>query len=158
MHGANASGRAFTGDHAGILLYQVLYDFGFCSKPLSRHKNDGLKLINCRITNAVKCLPPKNKPVASEIKNCNAFLKSELEAIGNRLLILSLGRIAHDAILTAMDKRKRDYPFKHGASYEIDKKRRLVSSYHCSRYNTQTGRLTEAMFRDVFEQVAILLK
>jgi len=158
MHGANASGRPFTGDHAGILLYQTLYDFGFCSKPVSENKNDGLKLINYRITNAVKCLPPQNQPTGSEIRNCNPFLKAELQAMGHPLVILSLGRIAHDAVLTAMDKRKRDYPFKHGADYEIDKNRQLVSAYHCSRYNTQTRRLTEAMFRAVFEQIAALLK
>lgn len=157
MHGANATGRPFTGDHAGILLYQTLYDFGFGSKPVSQHSRDGLKLINCRITNAVKCLPPGNKPLGSEVRNCNVYLRHELKSFPEGTVILALGRIAHEAVLRALELKLKDYPFGHHALFEIPGNRYLLDSYHCSRYNTQTGRLTEAMFSDVFKTARSLL-
>jgi len=150
MHGANASGRPFTGDHAGILLYRTLHEFGFSSKPASRSRSDGLELINCRITNAVKCLPPGNKPQLDEIKRCNGFLRTELDALPRGSVIIALGKIAHDAVLRAYRLRLAAFPFGHGHTHQLDNARILIDSYHCSRYNTQTRRLTPAMFRDVF--------
>ncbi len=157
LHGANATGRPFTGDHAGILLYQMLYEFGFSNQAIATHKNDGLKLHNCRITNAVKCLPPANKPLPTEIKNCNSYLQAELAALHDKLVILALGRVAHEAILSAMNLRKKDYPFAHNAVHEISSVSYLLDSYHCSRYNTQTRRLTEDMFRKVFSTATRLI-
>lgn len=150
MHGANATGRPFTGDYAGILLYKMLYEFGFSNQLESTGSNDGLVLFNCRITNAVKCLPPANKPLPAEIQNCNGYLRAELQTLTGKLVILALGRIAHEAILTAMDLKKSLYPFAHNALHQLDEQRYLLDSYHCSRYNTQTRRLTEPMFRQVF--------
>lgn len=157
MHGANASGRPFTGDHAGILLYQTLYDFGFSTAPASRSRDDGLELHNCRITNAVKCLPPQNKPQTSEIRQCNNFLKNELAGLPTRAVILALGRIAHDAVLRAQEERARDHAFGHAAEHQLSNGLRLIDSYHCSRYNTQTRRLTTDMFRAVFARARDLL-
>jgi len=154
MHGANATGRPFTGDYAGILLYKMLYEFGFSNKPESVNANDGLVLKDCRITNAVKCLPPENKPLNSEVRNCNSYLRAELTAIKNKLIVLVLGRIAHDAVLRALDLKLRKFMFSHNALHILDDRRYLLDSYHCSRYNTQTRRLTEAMFRNVFETAA----
>lgn len=153
MHGANATGRPFTGDHAGILLYQTLHDFGFSDRPHSRHQADGLTLANCRITNAVKCLPPENKPLGDEIRSCNTYLAAELLELPAGAVILALGAIAHGAVLRALGLKPKDYPFGHGREYPLPSGGWLVSSYHCSRYNTQTGRLTAAMFREVFAQV-----
>ncbi len=157
MHGANASGRAFTGDFAGILLYQTLHQFGYASKPTATALNDGLELHDCRITNAVKCLPPANKPVAAEINNCNTFLVAELSGLPSNAIILALGRIAHDAVLRAYALRKSHYRFGHNASHPLPGGITLVDSYHCSRYNTQTRRLTPAMFEEVFEQIKVLM-
>lgn len=150
MHGANATGRPFTGDFAGILLYDTLYKFGFSNQPISESLTDGLKLTNCRITNAVKCLPPQNKPVGTEISNCNDYLKHELENLPEKSVIIALGLIAHQAVLTALQLKKKDYPFKHEQEYRIAPGLVLIDSYHCSRYNTQTKRLTEKMFHQVF--------
>lgn len=149
MHGANASGRPFTGDHAGILLYQTLYDFGFSTAPESHSRDDGLELINCRITNAVKCLPPQNKPQPSEIRQCNHYLQQELAGLPRPAVILALGRIAHDAVLRAQGARARDHLFGHAAEHQLSSDLRMIDSYHCSRYNTQTRRLTVDMFRAV---------
>jgi uracil-DNA glycosylase family 4 len=157
MHGANATGRPFTGDHAGILLYQMLHKYGFGNKPVSNHADDGLKLMNCRITNAVKCLPPGNKPLGAEIKNCNGYLRRELYALEPGDVILALGRIAHEAIIRALELKQKDYPFGHHALHKLPENRLLLDSYHCSRYNTQTGRLTETMFNDVFKTASTLL-
>lgn len=157
MHGANASGRPFTGDYAGILLYRTLYDYGFSTSPQSTHKNDGLQLKKCRITNAVKCLPPGNKPTGEEVRTCNPFLRAELQAIPGKLVILALGKIAHDAVLRALDLKQKDYPFSHNAKHPLAGQRWLLDSYHCSRYNTQTRRLTPAMFRKVFDNVHKIL-
>lgn len=153
MHGANATGRPFTGDHAGILLYQTLFDFGFSNQARASRPDDGLELINCRVTNAVKCLPPDNKPTGGEIRQCNDYLRSELGALRRGALILALGKIAHDAVLRALDLKLRQYPFRHGAQYQLDHGNCLIDSYHCSRYNTQTRRLTPAMFADIFKNI-----
>jgi uracil-DNA glycosylase family 4 len=154
MHGANRSGRPFTGDFAGVLLYQTLYDFGYASAPVSTAADDGLQLIGCRITNAVKCLPPANKPEPAEIRACNRYLAAELAALPAHTAILALGLIAHQAVLRALELKLRDYPFAHASDYRLPNGRRLVSSYHCSRYNTQTRRLTPEMFAAIFQRLA----
>ena len=153
MHGANATGRPFTGDHAGVLLYKILHEYGYANQSEATSCDDGLELINCRITNAVKCLPPGNKPLGSEIANCNRYLAAELAAIHGRLTILALGRIAHNAVLKARSLKQSRFPFVHNQAYQVADNHYLVDSYHCSRYNTQTGRLTQQMFRDVFETI-----
>ena len=148
LHGANASGRPFTGDFAGILLYSALHQCGLASAPESRAADDGLRLINCRITNAVKCLPPQNKPTTEEANSCNAYLRAEIDASGAGV-VLALGSIAHRAVLRALGLRLATWPFAHGARHEVGNGRILFDSYHCSRYNTQTKRLTEDMFVQV---------
>ncbi|HHM06226.1 MAG TPA: uracil-DNA glycosylase [Gammaproteobacteria bacterium] len=158
FHGANATGRPFTGDHAGILLYQTLHEFGFSNRPVSAHRNDGLVLTRCRITNAVKCVPPGNKPLGEEVRQCSTFLQQELRALPAGAVVLALGAIAHGAVLGALGLKKSAHPFGHGACYSLPKGGHLLASYHCSRYNTQTGRLTPAMFRAVFRTVAELAR
>lgn len=158
MHGANASGRPFTGDHAGILLYKTLHQFGFASAAVSRSAADRLRLIDCRITNAVKCLPPANKPVASEVVNCNSFLKAELASLPEPAVILVLGRVAHEAVIRASGLKQRDFVFKHAANHKLGNQQVLLDSYHCSRYNTQTRRLTEPMFAAVMAQARKLVR
>lgn len=153
MHGANRSGRPFTGDHAGVLLYETLHRFGYASAPQSLSTDDGLRLDGCRITNAVKCLPPANKPEPAEIRACNPFLAAEIAALPAHACILALGRIAHQAVLQALGLKLKDYPFAHAADHRLPDGRRLVSSYHCSRYNTQTRRLTPEMFAAIFETI-----
>jgi uracil-DNA glycosylase family 4 len=157
MHGANATGRPFTGDYAGILLYETLYKFGFGSAPESRSADDGLQLINCRITNAVKCLPPANKPTGKEINECNAFLADELDHINNEYVVVALGTVAHQAVLKAKGLKPAGYKFGHGAQHALPQGGTLVDSYHCSRYNTQTRRLTTAMFEQIFDTARTLL-
>lgn len=152
MHGANATGRPFTGDFAGILLYETLHELGLASAPESVSADDGLKLNGCRITNAVKCLPPENKPVGAEINTCNRFLCAELASLGPGAVILALGGIAHRAVVKAEAGRQKDFPFGHGVVGQLPSGRQLISSYHCSRYNTQTKRLTAAMFKQVVAQ------
>ena len=158
LRGANASGRPFTGDHAGILLYQTLHQFGFGSRPESNGVLDGLELMGCRITNAVKCLPPANKPLPEEVRTCNGYLRNELGRLPASSVVLALGRIAHGAVLLASGVRQRQYPFTHGAIHRLPSGLRLVASYHCSRYNTQTRRLTPEMFRAVFQEITHLIK
>jgi uracil-DNA glycosylase family 4 len=153
MHGANRTGRPFTGDYAGILLYDTLHRFGFASRPESVSREDGLQLIDCRITNAVKCLPPENKPEPAEIKTCNRFLGEELKVAPDVRVILALGLIAHKAVLTALGLKQSALAFGHGARHALPDGRILIDSYHCSRYNTQTRRLTTADFHDVFKAV-----
>jgi uracil-DNA glycosylase family 4 len=153
MHGANRSGRPFTGDYAGVLLYQTLHQFGYASAPESLATGDDLQLIDCRITNAVKCLPPANKPEPGEIRECNRYLAAELAGLPEHASILALGQIAHQAVLRTQAVKLKDYPFAHGSDYRLPDGRRLVSSYHCSRYNTQTRRLTPEMFAAVFTQI-----
>lgn len=157
MHGANASGRPFTGDHAGILLYETLHAFGYGSRPVSASARDGLKLKDCRITNAVKCLPPGNKPELAEVKTCNAFLRAELAGLPEDAVVLALGKIAHDAVVRALEQKPSQYRFGHGARHRLPTGQWLLDSYHCSRYNTQTRRLTPEMFREVFRQAQALL-
>ncbi len=158
MHGANATGRPFTGDHAGIILYETLFKFGFSNQPESTYKKDGLKLIKCRITNAVKCLPPQNKPIGSEVNNCNAYLKAEIKQFKKNTVMIALGLVAHKAVIKAIDARQTDFVFKHNAVHQIELGHILIDSYHCSRYNTNTKRLTEKMFHDVFRQAQKIIK
>ena len=150
MHGANKTGRPFTGDHAGILLYKTLYKFGFSNLETSKSVDDNLILKNCGITNAVKCLPPDNKPNHQEINNCNKFLQSEISELKQGSILLALGLVAHNAIMTALNLTKKEYKFSHGARHNLPNNLVMYDSYHCSRYNTQTKRLTEKMFHEVF--------
>lgn len=155
-HGANATGRPFTGDYAGLLLYQTLYRFGYSNQPDSVSLHDGLQLSNCRITNAVKCLPPENKPIGEEIKQCNHFLAEELRRLPKKAIILALGNIAHQAVLRAYGLKLSSAKFAHNVVHSLPDDRYLVDSYHCSRYNVQTKRLTVDMFADVFRRIAEL--
>lgn len=146
LHGANRTGRAFTGDHAGQLLYRTLHEHGFASRPHSESAQDGLRLIDCRITNAVRCLPPGNKPTTAEVRECNGFLAWELASLPPGGAVLALGAVAHGAVLRVLGLRPAAARFAHGARHALPRGRLLVDSYHCSRYNTQTRRLTPAMF------------
>lgn len=156
-HGANASGRPFTGDYAGILLYETLHAFGFANRPVSEHLADGLELNNCRITNAVKCLPPENKPSTDEVRRCNPFLAAELAGLAPGSVIMALGSVAHRAVLMALGYKLSAFAFGHGNCHTLDGQLTLLDSYHCSRYNTQTRRLTPAMFNAVFKKARALL-
>ena len=156
MHGANRTGRPFTGDHAGILLYETLHKFGFSSAAESLSADDGLALLDCRITNAVKCLPPDNKPVGAEINTCNRFLANELATLVPGSVVLALGGIAHRAVVKARGLRQAEYKFAHAADHDLGGLY-MLDSYHCSRYNTNTGRLTPTMFDAVFERARELL-
>jgi uracil-DNA glycosylase family 4 len=148
-HGANATGRPFTGDYAGVLLYQTLYKFGFANKEASVSAEDGLKLTDCRITNAVKCLPPENKPTNAEVIECNQYLQAELSQCAKGSVILALGVVAHKAVLKSYNLVQARYPFGHGHLHSIAEGILLLDSYHCSRYNTQTRRLTTPMFEEI---------
>jgi uracil-DNA glycosylase family 4 len=156
MHGANRTGRPFTGDHAGILLYQMLHKYGFTSAAESLAADDDLVMTGCRITNAVKCLPPDNKPVGAEINTCNSFLENELRSMPKASLVLALGGIAHRAVVKALGGRQADFKFAHAAMHDLGDLR-MLDSYHCSRYNTNTRRLTTEMFDAVFAQARELL-
>jgi uracil-DNA glycosylase family 4 len=158
LHGANRTGRPFTGDYAGILLYETLHAFGYADRPVSVAADDGLSLTGCRITNAVKCVPPQNKPEIAEVERCNAFLAAELARLPDGAAILALGQIAHRAVLRALALRPGDHPFGHAAQHPLPGRRRLFDSYHCSRYNTQTKRLTPAMFQAVFADIRVYLE
>ena len=153
MHGANRTGRPFTGDYAGVLLYDTLHRYGFSNLPVSEHAADGLALIGCRITNAVKCLPPENKPETSEIKICNKYLSDELKALSENTSVLALGLIAHKAVVMALGLKLSAFPFGHGAEHRLPNGLTLFDSYHCSRYNTSTRRLTPDMFHAVFANI-----
>ena len=163
MHGANRTGRPFTGDHAGILLYRTLHQFGFASLALSQAADDPLVLNNCRISNAVKCLPPQNKPLPEEIRSCNRYLSAELRQKPPRV-ILALGSVAHQAVLMACGLKRASFKFGHHAVHDLPPAPgapegiRLYDSYHCSRYNTQTKRLTDAMFQAVFRDIVAELE
>jgi len=157
MHGANATGRPFTGDHAGILLYRTLYQTGFSNRPDASSRDDGLELTGCRITNAVKCLPPENKPTTLEVDTCNMYLRSELAELPSNTVVLALGAIAHRAVLKAWSLRPGAHPFAHAREHALPNGM-LIDSYHCSRYNTQTGRLTTEMFVAVVERAAALVR
>jgi uracil-DNA glycosylase len=158
LRGANRTGRPFTGDYAGDLLYETLVDFGFARGRYAAHPDDGLELVDCLITNAVRCVPPENKPTPAEISTCRPFLTSRLAATAGARAILALGRIAHDSTLAALGARKAAYPFAHGARHNVREVFAMFDSFHCSRYNTNTGRLTRQMFRDVFAAVREHLK
>jgi uracil-DNA glycosylase family 4 len=149
MHGANRTGRPFTGDFAGILLYDTLHRCGFASRAASLHSGDGLKLRDCRITNAVKCLPPANRPLPDEVRRCNGYLAAEIASLARGAAVLALGVIAHDAVLMALGLKRSAHRFGHGSRHALAGGLTLYDSYHCSRYNTQTRRLTPAMFRKV---------
>ena len=155
MHGANRTGRPFTGDYAGVLLYESLHGLGLASRPEALSADDGMVLKGVRITNAVKCLPPANKPTGREVRECNAFLAAEI-AGGAPRAVLALGRIAHDATLKALGQRPAAWTFGHGAEHALPDGPVLVDSYHCSRYNTQTRRLTGEMFRSALARAAML--
>lgn len=152
VRGANRTGRPFTGDYAGDLLYATLKRFGFAKGEFEARPDDTLELAGAAITNAVRCVPPENKPIGAEINSCRRFLVPTIAALPDLAAVVTLGRIAHDSTVRALGGRLRDAPFGHGAANDIDGLR-IVSSYHCSRYNTNTGRLTEAMFTDVFRAV-----
>jgi len=157
MHGANRTGRPFTGDYAGNLLYSTLHQFGFASRaePLNAagQANAELALRDCRITNAVRCLPPQNKPEPAEVRQCNLYLADELSSLPQGATVLALGTVAHQAVLRALGLRAKDYVFGHGAQHVTPNGLMLYDSYHCSRYNTQTKRLNEAMFHAVFSAI-----
>jgi uracil-DNA glycosylase family 4 len=156
MHGANRTGRPFTGDYAGILLYESLHALGLSTAPTSVDRFDGLKLHGVRITNAVKCLPPDNKPLPAEIKTCNQYLSAELANLPSVRAVLALGVVAHEAVLVGSGLKRAAAKFAHGAEHTLPDGRQLVDSYHCSRYNTQTRRLTAEMFRQVLKRAASL--
>jgi uracil-DNA glycosylase family 4 len=157
MRGANATGRPFTGDYAGIFLYEALHEFGFSNAPVSESATDGLVLKNTRITNAVKCLPPQNKPTGEEINICNTFLSKELKTLPKNSVILTLGLIAHQAVLKAYNLKLSSAKFAHNATHELPSGHILINSYHTSGYNVKTKRLTKETFNAVFETIMPLL-
>ncbi|MEO1304042.1 MAG: uracil-DNA glycosylase [Pseudomonadota bacterium] len=156
MTGANRTGRPFTGDWAGDLLYATLAKFGFTTGTYDRRPDDGLKLKKAMITNAVRCVPPQNKPIGAEINQCRPFLNARIDALSNVKVLLCLGKISHDSTVRALGVKLKDYPFGHASEYKIGDVT-LLSSYHCSRYNTNTRRLTSEMFEAVFARAKILL-
>ncbi len=156
LQGANRTGRPFTGDYAGVLLYATLIRYGFARGQYGAHPDDGLTLTDCRITNAVRCVPPENKPTGLEIATCRDFLKPTIAEMPKLTTIVVLGRIAHDSVVTALGIKKSAAPFKHGGKHALGQLT-LFSSYHCSRYNTNTGVLTPEMFQAVFEKVRVYL-
>ena len=156
MHGANRTGRPFTGDYAGILLYETLYELGLATAGETISLDDGLKLKGTRIANAVKCVPPENKPLPDEIRTCNAWLKVELGELSRVKVLLALGRVAHDAVLMALGQKRSQFPFGHGNEHAVSDKLYLVDSYHCSRYNTSTKVLTVPMFKKVVKRACEL--
>ncbi|HWG03543.1 MAG TPA: uracil-DNA glycosylase [Beijerinckiaceae bacterium] len=162
LRGANRTGRPFTGDYAGDLLYATLTEFGFAEGHYQARPDDGFKLVDCRITNALRCVPPENKPTPQEIKTCRPFLTATIEDMPRLSAIIALGRVAHETLITAHGGRRSQYPFAHGSTHNMGALKtdalktgalKLFDSYHCSRYNTNTGVLTPKMFRDVFAQV-----
>lgn len=152
LRGANRTGRPFTGDYAGDLLYATLKEFGFAKGDYAARPDDGLTLIDCRITNAVRCVPPENKPTPQEISTCRVFLATTITEMPKLRAIVALGRIAHETLVVGQNAKRRAYPFSHGAAYPMGTTT-LFASYHCSRYNTSTRVLTPDMFRKVFAQV-----
>jgi uracil-DNA glycosylase family 4 len=152
LKGANRTGRPFTGDYAGDLLYRTLIKFGFAKGIYEARPDDGLTLISARITNAVRCVPPENKPTPAEIKTCRPYLEKTIDGTKGLKAIVALGRIAHDAVIKSFGEPLSAHPFAHGAVHDLDGPA-LFDSYHCSRYNTNTGVLTDAMFEEVFASV-----
>jgi uracil-DNA glycosylase family 4 len=156
-HGSNRTGRPFTGDSSGNFMYPVLYETGFANQPTTTDRNDGLVLTDVYITAAARCAPPANKPLPQELANCAPYLERELDGLKNVRVIVALGRIGFDACLNHLKRRKliagkREYPFHHGAEYTLPDGRILLASYHPSNQNTQTGKLTKAMFREIFKR------
>jgi uracil-DNA glycosylase family 4 len=158
LKGANRTGRPFTGDAAGYWLYGILGELGFTRGGFEARADDGLRLVDCRIANAVRCVPPANKPLPAEIAACRRFLESELNTMKRLRVMLALGQIAHGALIAAFGLKASAYRFAHGARHALPDGRWLLDSYHCSRQNTNTGRLTEAMFRAVFTDAKALLE
>ena len=157
LQGANKTGRPFTGDYAGDLLYKTINKFNFSKGKYAGTIDDSLKLKDCTITNAVRCVPPQNKPISEEINNCNNFLKKTIEIHKNLKVIIALGLIAHKSIISALNLKQKLYKFKHGNKHKIDNLI-LIDSYHCSRYNTNTGRLNQEMFEKIFFEAKKELK
>jgi len=157
LRGANRTGRPFTGDYAGELLYATLLEFGFAKGRYGARPDDGLELVGCMISNAVRCVPPQNKPTPAEIAECRGFLRERIAALPNLRVIVVLGRVAHDSTLATLGARKALFPFAHGARHDVRPNLTLFDSLHCSRLNTNTRRLTPDMFRSVFADVRHLL-
>ena len=157
LRGANRTGRPFTGDYAGDLLYATLLAYGFARGTYAARPDDGLTLVDCMVTNAVRCVPPENKPTPAEIGTCRPFLAARMQALPKLRAIVALGRIAHDSTLTTLGLRKALFLFKHGARHDVGEGLTMFDSFHCSRYNTNTGKLTPEMFRAVFADVRALL-
>jgi len=157
LKGANRTGRPFTGDYAGDLLYATLVEFGFARGAYAADAADGLELVDCRISNAVRCVPPENKPMPAEVAACRPFLEREIRAMKRLTAILALGQIAHGAVLSALGQKKSAALFRHGAIHKLPTGIKLADSYHCSRYNTNTGRLTPAMFQSIFRELRRVL-
>ena len=155
IKGANRTGRPFTGDYAGKLLYSSLLKYSFANGKYLENRNDSLKLVNCRITNSVRCVPPQNKPTIDERNTCRKFLESEIQNMSKLKIILALGQIAHSEILKIFNKKISEFQFGHGTNYNLTNTIAIYSSYHCSRYNTQTNRLTETMFHKVIENIKL---
>lgn len=153
LKGANRTGRPFTGDHAGDLLYPSLIKAGFAAGPFGREADDGLQLIDCRITNAVRCVPPQNKVTGAEAAACRSYLIDEINGMLSLKMLLALGRVAHEAVLRTFGLRLAAHPFAHGAVHKLPNGLSLTDSFHCSRYNVNTGRLTEAMFDAVLSDI-----
>ncbi len=153
LHGANKTGQPFTGDHSGVLLHQTLLDSGFTHKDVSVLGDSSVDFIEVRITNAVRCVPPLNRPVASEVNNCQKFLVQEIKGLIKNSVILALGTIAHGSVIRGLGLKLTDYKFRHGKVHDVGRDLRLWDSYHCSRYNLKTGRLTEQMFKEVFQEI-----
>ena len=155
LKGANKTGRPFTGDHAGKLLYPSLIKFKFANGRYLEKRNDSIELINCRITNSVRCVPPQNRPTLEERNYCRNFLKIEISKMNKLKIILALGHIAHTEVLKVFNKKISEFKFKHGKIYNLSNSISLHSSYHCSRYNTLTKRLTENMFNNVLKEIKL---
>lgn len=153
LHGANKTGRVFTGDQSGELLFETLHAFGFLRGSYGGHAADGLELVDTMITNAVRCVPPANRPTAGEINTCRHYLSNTIDQLEKLKVVVALGRVAHDSILTGAGLRKTDNKFAHGARHDLGRGRLLFDSYHCSRYNINTKRLTPAMFHAIFQSV-----
>lgn len=158
LRGANRTGRPFTGDYAGDLLYATLIAFGFAAGRYDRRPDDGLALVDCRVTNAVRCVPPQNRPLGAEANACRPFLGGEIDAMPRLAVVLALGTVAHAAVLRTLGRRIADFKFAHGALHRLSGGPILADSYHCSRYNLNTGRLTEAMFHTVFAGIGKTLE
>jgi len=158
LRGANRTSRPFTGDYAGQLLYPTLLQFGLAQGDYAETPGDGLSLVDCRVTNAVRCVPPQNKPVGAEINVCRDFLSAEIESMANLRVVLALGTVSHASLLRSFGLRQKDWPFGHGQLHELPNGLVLADSYHCSRYNTNTRRLTEEMFHNVFSEIVSLVR